>query len=135
MMMASTRAQVLAAVAALLETALPYADVRRNAPKPDSLSPGGVVNMNDGDPGEPDLLMSPLELAPPLGADDPVAALDAMCLAIGAAVRANRTLGGLAEFLEADAPVSDDVEVQGAESLTWGEVGLTATYTTSDPLG
>ncbi|SFK41628.1 hypothetical protein [Caulobacter sp. UNC279MFTsu5.1] len=139
--MASVRLQVLDRVQALVETALPNADFQRNEPKPEDLAPGGVVNMRDGDPGQPDILMSPLtktynhrislELAPPAGAD-PVVWLDAANTALRNAVRADRTLGGLAEWLEAEEPVTDDVDQLGAPGVVWAEIGLIAVYTTLD---
>lgn len=139
--MASTRAQVLAAVELLVKTALPFSDMRRNAAKADELTAGGVVNMRDGDPGEPDVLMSPLsktynhrislELAPPAGADA-VTWLDAANTALRNAVRADRQLGGLAEWLEAEEPVTDDAETLGAPEVVWAEIGLIAVYTTLD---
>lgn len=139
--MASVRLQVLARVQALVQTALPYADFRRNAAKSDDLAPGGVVNMRDGDPGDPEILMSPLtktynhrislELAPPAAADAE-AWLDDANTAIRDAVRADRQLGGLAEWLGAEEPVTDDAGALGAAEVVWAEIGLIAVYTILD---
>ena len=54
--------------------------------------------------------------------------------AIGAAVMANRTLGGQCIFLETEAPSSDNLETAGAASARWAEAAIVATYTTSNPL-
>ena len=143
--MASKREQVIAAVHALVAAALPLAGVKRNLDKPERIPSGGLVIIRDGDPGEPEVLLSPLsytyshrivlELA--VYATDPLTreqALDAMLTAIGAAVMVDRTLGGLCIFLETEAPSSDNLETLGAASARWAEAVIVATYTTSNPL-
>ncbi len=143
--MASRREQVISAVTTLVTAALPSAEVKRNLDKPERIPPGGLVIIRDGDPGEPEVLLSPLsytyshrvvlELAS--YAADPLTreqALDAMLSAIGAAVIANRTLGGLCNFLETEAPSSDNLETAGAATARWAEAAIVATYATSNPL-
>ena len=58
--MASRREEVLDAIKALVAGALPNADVKRNLDKPERVAPGGLVIIRDGDPGEPEVLLSPL---------------------------------------------------------------------------
>ncbi len=143
--MASKREQVIAAVKALVTVALPFVDVKRNLDKPERIPPGGLVIIRDGDPGEPQVLLSPLsytyshriglELA--AYAADPQTreqALDTVLGAIGAAVMADRTLGGLCLFLDTEAPSSDNLETAGAASARWAEAAVIATYTTANPL-
>lgn len=143
--MASKREQVIAAVKGLVAAALPLTEVKRNLDKPERIPSGGLVIVRDGDPGEPEVLLSPLsytyshpivlELA--VYGVDPLTreqALDAMLSAIGAAVMANRTLGGLCIFLETEAPSSDNLETAGAALARWAEAVIVATYATSNPL-
>lgn len=143
--MASKREQVVAAVRALVAAALPLAEMKRNLDKPERIPAGGLVIVRDGDPGEPEVLLSPLsytyshrivlELA--VYAMDQLTreqALDTMLSAIGAAVMADRTLGGLCLFLDTEAPSSDNLETAGAASARWAEAAIVATYTTSNPL-
>jgi hypothetical protein len=141
----SKREQVLDAVRALVAGALPSAVVKRNLAKPERIPAGGLVIVRDGEPGEPDNTLSPLTYIYAHRVVLEVAAngrpgftreqaLDQMLGAIGSAVVANRTLGGLCEFLEAQAPAAQDVETEGAEPSRWAEVGLIATYSTPDPL-
>lgn len=143
--MASTREQVLDAVRALVAAAFPSAEVKRNLDKPERIPPGGLVIIRDGDPGEADVLLSPLsytyshrvilELAAYASVTQTrEQVLDAMLAAIGAAVMANRTLGGLCLFLDTEAPSSDNLETSGAASARWAEAAIVATYTTSNPL-
>jgi len=143
--LASKREQVIEAVKALVASALPNAEVKRNLDKPERIPPGGLVIVRDGDPGEPDVLLSPLtyvyehriplELAAfPSSTLTREEALDQMLSDIGAAVAADRTLGGLCEFLETEAPVTDDLETAGAASGRWADAAIVASYSTTNPL-
>jgi hypothetical protein len=109
--LASKREQVIDAVKALVASALPNADVKRNLDKPERIPPGGLVIVRDGDPGEPDVLLSPLtyvyehriplEVAAfPSSTLSREEALDQMLSDIGAAVAADRTRGGLWEIID-----------------------------------
>lgn len=143
--MASKREQVLGAVLAMLVAAVPYAKVRRNVKKPTSIDPGGTVILYDGDPGEPEVTMSPLAYtydhqvfvdvaAYPTATSDSGEVLDNLLAAIGKAIEADRTLGGVCEWTEPKAPAPQDAEVQGAEPVRWAELTVVCTYTTTNPL-
>lgn len=143
--MASRREQVLDAIKALVVTALPSADVARNRDKPQSIAPGGTVIVRDGDPGDPDVTLSPLtylyDHAIPLeigayASEVKTASqvLDDMLGPIGAAVAADRTLGGLCDWLDVAAPVTDSLEAFGVEPGRWADVDIVATYGTTNPL-
>jgi hypothetical protein len=141
----SKREQVLDAIKSLLSSALPNADVRRNLAKPERIPPGGLVVIRDGDPGEPEVMLSPLvyvyshripiELAAyETSSQLPEQVLDEMLGAIGVAVSGDRTLGGLCDFIEAQAPSTDDVETAGARAGRWADAAIVAVYGTPDPL-
>lgn len=143
--MASKREQVLDAVAALIDAALPAAKVERNAAKPERIPPGGLAIVRDGDPGEPEMLLSPLTYlythripfeiaARESGSQSREQVLDAMLAAISAAVAADRTLGGLCDFIEAEAPATADIEAAGAQAVRWADAAIVASYATPDPL-
>jgi hypothetical protein len=143
--MSSKREQVLDAIKVLLTSALPNADVRRNLAKPERIPPGGLVVVRDGDPGDPEVMLSPLvyvyshripiELAAyETASQAPEQVLDEMLGAIGVAVSGNRTLGGLCDFIEAQAPATDDVETAGARAGRWADAAIVAVYGTPDPL-
>lgn len=143
--MASRREQVVTAVVALLASALPNAEVKRNLAKPERIAPGGLVIVRDGDPGDPEIELSPLAYiyahrvpievavhdAPLVSREQ---ALDDLLSAIGAAIAADRTLGGLCDFVEAEAPSTDDLETTGALAGRWADTAIVATYATADPL-
>jgi hypothetical protein len=143
--MASRREEVLDAIKVLIAGALPNAEVKRNLDKPERIPPGGLVIIRDGDPGEPDVLLSPLTYIYEHRVPIEIAAfasamlsreqvVDQMLSAIGAAVIANRTLGGLCDFIEAEAPTSDDLETAGAISGRWADAAIIASYATANPL-
>jgi len=137
----SKREQVVEAIVALVVAALPAAKVERNAAKPERVPAGGLVIVRDG---EPDVLLSPLTYlythriplevaARESGSQSREEALDAMLAAIGAAVAADRTLGSLCEFIEAEAPATADIEASGAQAVRWADAAIVATYATTDP--
>lgn len=143
--MPSRRERVLDAIKTLIAGALPNAEVRRNLDKPERIPPGGLAIVRDGDPGEPEVLLSPLmylythripvEIAVrESGTQSREQALDAMLAAIGAAVAADRTLGGLCDFIEAEAPATADIDAAGAQTARWADAAIVASYGTPDPL-
>src|SRR5579885_3905926 len=143
--MPSRREDVLDAIKTLIAGALPNAEVKRNLAKPERIPPGGLVIVRDGDPGEPEVLLSPLTYlythrialeiaARESGSQSREQALDAMLAAVGAAVAADRTLGGLCELLEAEAPATADVEASGTQAVRWADAAILASYATIDPL-
>ena len=143
--MPSKRETVLGAVKALVAAALPGAEVRRNLAKPERIPPGGLVVIRDGDPGEPDVTLSPVSYLYTHRIPVEIAAfesamltreevLDGMLAAIGAAIIANRRLGGLVDWIEAEAPSSEGIETTGSQAGRFADFVIVATYATADPL-
>ena len=144
--MASRREQILNAVLARLET-IAGPRVARNLAEPAEIPAGGLVVLYDGSPGEPEVVLGNLawsyqheaEIAvavPPGGQASRDAALDALCEAIGAAINGGeRTLGGLAEWIEASAPETDIEAAPGSAPFADAVVPVTILYTVADPLG
>ena len=62
-------------------------------------------------------------------------AFDTLIAAIGTTLAADRTLGGLCDWVEAEAPASVDLPVEGAVSLKAAVVTVVLHYSTADPLG
>lgn len=144
--MASHRERVLDALKARFAVALPGATVTRGGKKPKRLNgAGGDVVIGDGDPGPPEEFFSPHSYTYNHRFPLDVAAfesstltrnqaLDVMLLALDAAVGSDRTLGGLCEWMEFEAPAPDDGVADGTEPFRWAEVALTCVYTTTSPL-
>lgn len=147
-MTASTREGILAALHAALEAALavpagPGATVLRGAVLPARVPAAGLAILRDGDPGEPEVTLSPARWHYAHAAEVEVivqgagrdAAFDALCRAIGGAVAADRTLGGRCDWIEARAPEPADLPAgEGAEPMKAAVVPVVLHYATSDPL-
>lgn len=144
----SRRLDVILAVKALVAAALPDAEVLgldNQAAKPARVKPLGRAIVSQGDPGEAEVDLSPLLYhyahAIPVGLEtrdmvgtSPAAALDEMLGAIGARIVADRTLGGLCDWIEAQMPSPDDYTTQGASIVGGCDLTIVASYATSDPL-
>ena len=140
-MMTTRREAVLSALFELL-TDLP-ASVRRNEVLPERIPPEGLLILRDGDPGEPEVTLSPLayhfehraELEVILQGTDRDARFDALCQNIAALLAADRTLGGLCNWIEAEAPRPVDLPVDGAAPLKAAVITVILHYSAPDPLG
>ena len=139
--MPTPRETILAALLVRL-LALP-ATALRGEVLPERVPPDGLLILRDGEPGEPEVTLSPLRYhyqhraeieAVVQGANRDVA-FDALCAEIGAVFSADRTLGGLCDWIEAEAPQPVDLPVEGAASLKAAVIRVSLFYTTSDPLG
>jgi hypothetical protein len=143
--MPSKREQVIEAVAALVKQALPKAAHYRNEVKQRAISANGYVNVDDGDPGEPEVTLNPTtwiyehELPVEVAANatrtvSAEARLDTMLQAIGTAVAADRTLGGLCDYLQVGAASTEPLTAEGAPVSRLAVVAIVAVYGTTDPL-
>jgi hypothetical protein len=138
--MLTLRETLLAALHVRL-SALP-ATVLRGDVVTERVPTAGLLILRDGDPGEPDVTLSPLryhyqhraeiEMVVQGAARD--AAFDTLGATVGAAIAADRTLGGLCDWVEAEAPRSVDLAVEGAASLKAAAITVVLHYSTADPL-
>ena len=63
------------------------------------------------------------------------AAFDAFCASIGTVLAVDRTLGGLCDWIEAEAPQPVDLPVEGAAGLKAAAILVVLHYSSADPLG
>ncbi|MCT9000544.1 hypothetical protein [Chelativorans intermedius] len=140
--MPTPRESILAALHARL-LALP-ATARRGEVLPERVPSAGLVILRDGDPGEPEVTLSPLayhwrhraELEVVVqGSNDRDARFDALCAGISAALAADRMLNGTCDWAEPGPPRPVDLAVEGAAGLKAAVIPVTLHYTTADPLG
>ena len=140
--MTTTRETILAAMHARLQSLA--ATVLRDEVLPERIPPAGLIILRDGQPGEPEVTLSPLryhyqhraELEVIVQAPGNRATMfDSLIASIGTALAADRTLGGLCDWVEAEAPASVDLPVDGAVSLKAAVITVVLHYTTADPLG
>jgi hypothetical protein len=140
--MPTTRETILAALHARLQ---PLAALTlRDDVLPERIPAAGLIIMRDGQPGDPEVTLSPLryhyqhraELEVVVQAGNSRAsAFDTLIAAIGAALEADRTLGGLCDWVEPEAPASVDLPIEGAASLKAASLPVVLHYSTADPLG
>ncbi len=156
--MPSLRESILTALHARLST-LPATALRGDM-LPERVPANGLLILRDGEPGEPEVTLSPLAYhyqhraeieavvqgearsaqqmqgsgGPLQGTNDRDAAFDTLCASIGSLIAADRTLGGFCDWVEAEAPRPVDLPVEGAASLKAAVIPVILHYTTADPL-
>ena len=126
---------------------MPEAKVERNTATPERIPKGGLIVLRDGDPGEPEQTLGgiggvyyshavEIEVYVETGeAAARDAAFDALVSAIGAALDADPTLGGLAFGMTYARPEIDTEAVIGAPAIKTGTVECVIEYETATPLG
>ena len=108
--MPSTRETILQALLAALQTV--PATVLRGEVLPERVPAEGLLILRDGKPGEPEVTLSPLayhyqhraEIEAVVQGAARDTAFDTLTASIGTALAADRTLGGLCDWVEAEAP-------------------------------
>ena len=142
--MTTKREEVLSALFTLLQGIGGGTIVQRNEALPERIPAAGLLVLRDGPPGEAEVTLSPLRYHWQHRAEDEVfvrgpsgleLAFDALAERIGHAIAADRTLGGLCDWIETDAPEPADLAVEGAPTIRAAVLILTLHYTSNDPLG
>lgn len=135
------------ALSALFECIRSVANVavKRNVALPQAVPGGGLVVLRDGEPGEPDVTLNPRTeffshraeieayVTQPVGGGGE-SVLDGLLAEIGAALAADRSLGGLAENLLWSAPETSVLAIEGAAPILNARITITIEYLVSDPL-
>ncbi|MEF3047132.1 acyl-CoA transferase [Pseudotabrizicola sp. L79] len=139
--MSTTRETILAALHARLQPLA--ALVLRDEVLPERIPTSGLIILRDGQPGEPEVTLSPLryhfqhraelEVVVQTGTGR-ASAFDILIAAIGTAMEADRTLGGLCDWVEPEAPASVDLPIEGAAALKAAVITVVLHYTTTGPL-
>ena len=141
----STRETALNALLALLET-IDGITVKRNEPETVTIPAGGLVSLRDGDPGEPDILLSPTTYAWEHVAEIVVQKqhvdarirdrdIDVILQAIDIALDNDSTLGGTVEMARPGSPEIITEAVESAATIKAVLVPVILEYTTKTPLG
>ncbi len=119
------------------------ATVLRGDVLPERVPAAGLLILRDGEPGEPEVTLSPLryhyhhraEIEAVVQGASRDAAFDTLCASIGAAIVVDRTLGGICDWVEAKAPRPVDLPIEGAASLKAAVIAVVLHYSTADQLG
>jgi hypothetical protein len=138
--MPSPRETILTALYVKLST-IP-ATALRGEVLPERVPAVGLLILRDGNPGEPEVTLSPLryhyqhraEIEVVVQGTNRDVAFDTLCASIGTALATDQTLGGLCDFVQAEAPQSVDLPVEGAASLKAAVIPVVLHYSTADPL-
>ena len=139
--MPGKRETILAALHARLQNLA--APVLRGDVLPERIPATGLIILRDGKPGDPEVTLSPLtyfyehrtELEVVIQAGTGRDALfDALTASIGAVLAADRTLVGLCDWVEAEAPEPVDLPIEGAAALKAAVIVVVLHYATTDPL-
>jgi hypothetical protein len=144
--MPSKREQVLSSIFDKMK-ALESSQIKvyRNLDKPQKLPGGGTIILRDGTEEEPEVLLNPLTyiyehlLTAEVMVQDADQAqrdalLDSLLVSMGGVINANRTLDGLAEWIEARSPDFQEEPIEGAATIRSATVLIMIRYFTNDPL-
>jgi len=143
--MPTPRETILSALHTALQT-IPGAVVQRGEVLPERVPAGGFVILRDGDPGEPEVTLSPLRhhwqhqaeveiIVQDKDASLRAALFDVLVEQINGVLVADRTLGGLCDWIEPGAPAPADLPIEGGQALKAAVLPITLIYTTTAPTG
>ncbi len=144
--MPSKRETILRALDARLKAALRplRVDYGRNESVPSKIALQGRVILRDGEPGEPEVTLSPPIWAYQHRAELEVyfqgadghrdLPLDDLLVKVSQAIATDRTLGGLCDWCEPEAAQPSDIPVQAGLTFSAVTVGVWLHYQTTDPL-
>jgi hypothetical protein len=144
--MTSMREQVISRFYTKLKTLeTTQVKVYRNLDKPQKVTTGGIIILRDGSAEDPEIFLSPvtyifehlvtLEVMvqnPDSATRD--ASLDALLVSIGNIINANRTMDGLAEWVESHVPEFTEDAIEGAATVRLATVQVMIRFFTTDPL-
>jgi len=140
--MPTTREAILTALADLLST-VPFVPVLRGEVLPERIPTAGLMILRDGSPGEPGVTLSPLMYHYQHRAELEVivqsaasrdSLFDALTAQVGAVIAADRTLRGLCDWVEPEAPEPVDLPIEGGATLKAAVIPVVLHYSTADPL-
>ncbi len=143
--MTSKREQALAGLFLCLKDNITGLSVLRNEPLPTKVPADGLIILRDGDPGEPEVTLSPTryhyqhraEIEALVQHGDPAqrdTALDALLETLAQALDGQTSLGGLVDYLHIETPDFLSETVEGAPTIKAAVVPIILEYSTSNPL-
>ena len=143
--MTSKREQALAGLFLCLKENVTGLSVLRNEPLPTKVPADGLIILRDGDPGEPEVTLSPTryhyqhraEIEALVQHGDPAqrdTALDTLLETVAQALDGQTSLGGLVDYLHIETPDFLSETVEGAPTIKAAVVPVILEYSTSNPL-
>lgn len=142
--MTSAREQALGGLFLCLQ-GLAGPTVKRNEPLPTKVPEASLVILRDGDPGEPEVILSPTRYVYQHRAEVEVlvqqadqaerdAALDTLLVAVGDALTADPTLGGKVDIVRPGSPELLQETIEGAPTIKAALIPVFLEYITLNPL-
>lgn len=143
--MTSKREQALAGLFLCLKDNVTGLSVLRNEPLPTKVPADGLIILRDGNPGEPEVTLSPTryhyqhraEIEALVQHGDPAqrdTALDTLLETVAQALDGQTSLGGLVDYLHIETPDFLSETVEGAPTIKAAVVPIILEYSTSNPL-
>ena len=143
--MTSKREQALAGLFLCLKDNVTGLSVLRNEPLPTKVPADGLIILRDGDPGEPEVTLSPTryhyqhraEVEALVQHGDPAqrdTALDILLETMAQALDSQTSLGGLVDYLHIETPDFLSETVEGAPTIKVAVAPIILEYSTSNPL-
>ena len=143
--MTSKREQALAGLFLWLKDNVTGLSVLRNEPLPTKLPAEGLLILRDGDPGEPEVTLSPTryhyqhraEIEALVQHGDQAqrdTALDELLGILAQALDGQTNLGGLVDYLHIETPDFLSETVEGAPTIKAAVIPVILEYSTSNPL-
>lgn len=143
--MTSKREQALAGLFLWLKDNVTGLSILRNEPLPTKVPAEGLLILRDGDPGEPEVTLSPTryhyqhraEVEALVQNGDQAqrdTALDALLETVALALDGQTSLGGLVDYLHIETPDFLSETVEGAPTIKAAVVPVILEYSTSNPL-
>lgn len=143
--MTSKREQALAGLFLCLKDNVTGLSVLRNEPLPTKVPAEGLLILRDGDPGEPEVTLSPTryhyqhraEIEALVQHGDPAqrdTALDTLLEKVAKALDGQTSLDGLVDYLHIETPEFLSETVEGAPTIKAAVVPIILEYSTSNPL-
>ncbi len=118
------------------------ATVLRGEVLPERVPSHGLLILRDGDPGEPEMTLSPLcyhyrhraEVEAIVQGAKRDLLFDELTMSLGAALESDRTLGGLCDWVEVEAPQPVDLPIEGGATIKAGIIPVILHYAHAHPL-
>lgn len=143
--MTSKREQALAGLFLCLKDSITGLSVLRNEPLPTKVPAEGLLILRDGDPGEPEVTLSPTryhyqhraEIEALVQHGDQAqrdTALDVLLETVAHALDGQTSLGGLVDYLHIETPDFLSETTEGAPTIKAAVVPVILEYSTSNPL-
>ena len=136
--MPTKREKIIAALHGKLQS---IGEIHHNLEKPHKVPLSGLMILRDGTSSEPEIILSPLTYIYEhtvtleiLAQKNDESVIQALLLKIALIIENNRSLDGLAEWIEAKAPYFNEEAIEGSTTIRMVNIEIIIRYSTDNPL-